>query len=63
MTNSTKPHNGAWWNHESDRSQMAELSTAYAKLQREQHVTGWRRNATVALCVFAVLAALKFVLP
>ncbi len=59
MTNKPIPRNGSWWNHETDPSQLAQVSTAYSALQREQHAAGWRRNGLVAACVVALAAALK----
>lgn len=59
MTNKPTPRNGSWWNHETDPSHLAQVSTAFSALQREQHATGWRRNGLVVACVIAVVAALK----
>ena len=59
MANKSIPANGSWFNHETDRSQMVELSTAFTALQRERHASGWRRNALIMLGAVAVVAALK----
>lgn len=59
MAHKSIPRNASWWNHETDPSQLAEVSTAFAALQREQHVAGWRRNGLVVVCMVALGAALK----
>ena len=62
----SSPSNGsAWWNHETDRSQMAQLSSQYAQLERDKHKSGWQRNGTIfacVLCAVSLLAALRMLL-
>ncbi len=59
MTNKPGTHNASWWNHETDPSKLAQVSTAFAELQREQHEAGWRRNGLVVACIFSLGAAIK----
>lgn len=62
MVDKKQSKNGSWWNHETDPSQLAGLSTAFNALQKDQHASGWRRNVTVVLCLVALLTAVKLLL-
>ena len=59
MADKSTPQKSSWWNHETDRSKLAELSTAFSALQRQQHSAGWRRNGLIMVGVVAFVAALK----
>ena len=59
MAHNPIPRNPSWWNHETDPSQLAQVSTAFAALQREQHAAGWRRNGVAVACVVALVVAFK----
>ena len=59
MANKPTSRKGPWWNHETDPTELEELSTAFTALQREQHAAGWRRNALIVLCAVAIVAAFK----
>lgn len=45
-----------WWDHETDRSQLVQLSSANAELVRAQYAAGWRRNGNYALLMVLAVA-------
>ena len=62
MNTKPAPKNSSWWAHETDPSELAQLSTAFSAIERERHVSGWRRNALIAVCVVVLLTAIKMLL-
>jgi len=62
MNTKSPPKNPSWWAHETDPSEMAQLSTAFSALQRERHASGWRRNGLIAVCAVLLVAAVKMLL-
>ena len=59
MATKSTPANGSWFNHETDPSKHAELSTAFTALERQKHSSGWRRNVLVLIGAVVFVAALK----
>lgn len=62
MNTKSPTKNTSWWAHETDPSELAQLSTAFSALQRDRHVSGWRRNGLIAVCAVALIAAIKMLI-
>jgi sulfur transfer protein SufE len=62
MNTKSPPKNASWWAHETDPSELAQLSTAFSALQRDRHVSGWRRNGLIAVCAVVLVAAIKMLI-
>jgi anti-sigma-K factor RskA len=51
----------AWWEHETDPTETAALTSAFAAAQHDQHKAGWRRNAIFAAVVIVVVVVVKLI--
>jgi len=59
MPHTTTSQNASWLDHETEFSQLADLSSAGRARQRERPHAGWRRNALILVGAIAFMAALK----